>query len=88
MTNKTNSAESVDSQCMAYGQQVKELLSASSPEAWCDYLWSMYGGYVLAQKELGYSPEAPNVFWSFRDLLFFFDGMKEREKEKGEKVEG
>ncbi|NIJ55019.1 hypothetical protein [Dyadobacter arcticus] len=63
---------------MAYGEKVKELLSASSPDAWCDHLWAMYGGYVLAQKELGYSADATNVYWSFRDLLFFFEGLPEK----------
>ncbi|MCE7059827.1 hypothetical protein [Dyadobacter sp. CY343] len=61
---------------MAYGQMVNELLSASSADTWCEHLWAMYGGYVLAQKELGYGADAPNVFWSFRDLLFFFQELK------------
>jgi hypothetical protein len=76
MYNKPNSPESADSTCMAYGQMVNELLSASSADTWCEHLWAMYGGYVIAQRELGYGPDAPNVFWSFRDLLFFFEGMK------------
>ena len=85
MNNKPNSpesgdAQSADSTCMAYGEKVKELLSASSPEAWCDHLWAMYGGYVVAQKELGYGPDAPNIFWSFRDLLFFFESFREKER--------
>ncbi|WP_215232729.1 hypothetical protein [Dyadobacter linearis] len=61
---------------MAYGQMVNELLSASSADTWCEHLWAMYGGYVIAQRELGYGPDAPNVFWSFRDLLFFFQELK------------
>ncbi|CAG5068588.1 hypothetical protein DYBT9623_01320 [Dyadobacter sp. CECT 9623] len=76
MYNKPNSPESEDSTCMAYGQMVNELLSASSADTWCEHLWAMYGGYVIAQRELGYGPDAPNVFWSFRDLLFFFQELK------------
>ena len=28
---------------------------------------------MIAQKELCYSPEISNTFFSFRDLLFFFE---------------
>jgi hypothetical protein len=73
-------AQSVDSKCLAYGRKVKELLSASSADTWCDHLWDMYGGYVIAQRELGYGPDAPNVFWSFRDLLFFFESFRGNER--------
>ena len=80
MNNKPISPESADSTCMAYGEKVKELLSGSSADAWCDHLWSLYGGYVLAQKELGYCPDAPNVFSSFRDLLFFFENFRDKQR--------
>lgn len=72
---------------MAYGEKVKELLSASSPDTWCDHLWALYGGYIIAQRELGYSPDAPNVYWSFHDLLFFFQGLALRQAQ-GDKVRG
>jgi len=65
---------------MGYAEKVKELLSASSPEAWCNHLWSLYGGYVLAPKELRYCPDAPNVFWSSRDLLFFVESFRENKR--------
>jgi hypothetical protein len=69
--------QSDDSKCLAYGRQVKELLSASDAATWCDHLWEMYGGYMLAQKEFGYNPQAVHVFYSFKDLFFFFQQMKE-----------
>jgi hypothetical protein len=78
--NKTTDSPSDDAKCLAYGRKVQELLSASSPDTWCDHLWDMYGGYVIAQREMGYAPDAPNVFWSFHDLLFFFESFRGNER--------
>jgi hypothetical protein len=85
MYNKQTKSEFADTQsddakCLAFGRKVQELLSASSPDTWCDHLWDMDGGYVIAQSELGYGPDAPNVFWSFRDLLFVFESFRGNER--------
>ncbi|MCE6987596.1 hypothetical protein [Dyadobacter sp. CY323] len=61
---------------MAYGEQVKELLSASSPETWLDHLWTIYTGYMISMKEQGYDPRSADIFGSFKDLVFFFERMK------------
>ncbi|QRQ99517.1 hypothetical protein [Dyadobacter sandarakinus] len=84
MYNQTTEADSADArsddaEILAYGRQVKELLSASPADTWCEHLWAMYGGYVLAQKELGYNAQTADVFWSFRDLLFFFQEKRGRD---------
>jgi hypothetical protein len=72
MNNKPNSPESTDSTCMAYGKQVEELLSMSDASVWIDDLWTIYTGFMIAQKELGYNPRAADLFCTFRDLVFFF----------------
>jgi hypothetical protein len=63
--------------CMAYGQEVKLLLSASDPASWAEDLWTIYTGFMLAQKELGYDPRIADTFCSFKELLFFFERVKE-----------
>ena len=63
--------------CMAYGQEVKLLLSASDPASWTEDLWTIYTGFMLAQKELGYDPRIADTFCSFKELLFFFERVKE-----------
>ena len=63
--------------CMAYGQEVKLLLSASDPASWAEDLWTIYTGFMLAQKGLGYDPRIADTFCSFKELLFFFERVKE-----------
>lgn len=73
------SAESPDSRYLAFGREVAELLSQSSPSNWIDDLWDIYTGYMLAQREMGYNPRAADIFTSFKELVFFFqrvEGMK------------
>ena len=70
MNTKAHCIESPDS---IYAEQVKELLSASNAETWSNELWTMFDGYMIAQKELGFSPTLPNTYSSFRKLLFFFE---------------
>ena len=67
--------ESDNSTLLAYGKQVCELLNGETPEDWAAELWTMFGGFMIAQKELGYSPEISNTFFSFKDLLFFFEKL-------------
>lgn len=73
MKNLSNAFESEDSTLLAYGKEVTKLLEGETPEDWATELWTMFGGFMIAQKELGYSPGISNTFFSFRDLLFFFE---------------
>jgi hypothetical protein len=68
---------------MAYGHQVKELLSMSSAETWIEDLWDIFSGYMLAQRDLGYNPRLADIFTSFKELVMFFEMVKKmREKEQ------
>ncbi len=69
-------AESPDSRLLAYGREVNALLSSESTDGMVDELWTMFSGYMLAQKELGYSPEIANTFFTFKDLLGFFESIE------------
>lgn len=71
-----------DPVCMAYGREVKALLNVSDPGSWTEDLWTIYTGFHagprrLAQKELGYDPRIADTFCSFKELLFFFERVKE-----------
>ncbi|HWV29016.1 MAG TPA: hypothetical protein VN038_05165 [Dyadobacter sp.] len=68
---------SEDPVCMAYGREVKALLNVSDPVSWTEDLWTIYTGFMLAQKELGYDPHIADTFCSFKELLFFFERVKE-----------
>ncbi|WP_353720703.1 hypothetical protein [Dyadobacter sp. 676] len=75
MTTLSNT-ESPDSRLLAYGREVSTLLSSDSAESWVAELWTMFSGFMLAQKELGYSPEIANTFFTFKDLLGFFERVE------------
>lgn len=68
---------SEDPVCMAYGREVKALLNVSDPVSWAEDLWTIYTGFMIAQKELGYDPHIADTFCSFKELLFFFERVKE-----------
>lgn len=76
MTTSTTTFESSDSRLLAYGREVNALLSSESADAMADELWTMFSGYMLAQKELGHSPEIANTFFTFKDLLLFFEKIE------------
>ncbi|MEO6287649.1 MAG: hypothetical protein ABIN80_16585 [Dyadobacter sp.] len=76
MKTQTHLPESVDSVCMAYGHEVKELLSMCSAETWIEDLWAIFTGYMLAQGEMGFNPRLADIFTSFRDLVMFFEKVK------------
>ena len=70
-------ADPEDPVCMAYGREVMPLLNVSDPVSRAEDLWTIYTGFMLAQKELGYAPRIADTFCSFKELLFFFERVKE-----------
>ena len=76
MNTETHFNAPSDAVLLAYGREVHALLSSSTPERWKTYVWDMFGGYILAQRELGYTPELSNVFWSFKELVEFFEKVE------------
>ncbi|CAG5070019.1 hypothetical protein DYBT9623_02759 [Dyadobacter sp. CECT 9623] len=73
MDTRTHISEPSEAVLLAYGREVETLLSSSTPERWRMHVWDMFGGYILAQKDLGYTPELSNTFWSFKELVEFFE---------------
>ncbi|MEO6282267.1 MAG: hypothetical protein ABIN80_01035 [Dyadobacter sp.] len=71
-----NSDESPDSQHLAYGREVADLLSQCPAASWVNDLWDIYTGYMLAQKEMGYNHRAADIFTSFKELVFFFQRVE------------
>lgn len=76
--NKQTHFESQDSATLAYGEQVKTLLSMNDPKEWVEDLWTIYTGFMVAQRELGHNPHASDLFCTFRELVFFFQKLQER----------
>jgi len=77
MTNTPTHSESSDSQRLAnYGQLVQDLLSQCGAEEWIDDLWSIYTGYSIYQKEVGYNPRISETFTTFKELVFFFQKLE------------
>ncbi|NIJ51445.1 hypothetical protein [Dyadobacter arcticus] len=83
MQTEPNPQESADPKLIAYGKEVSSLLSSSNPKSWTAELWTMFGGYVLALKELGYTPGLSNTFWSWKELVDFFEKVEEIRKGEG-----
>ncbi len=75
MKTLTTTNESENATLLAYGNEVCKLLDGKTPEDLAAKLWTMFGGFMIAQKELGYSPEISKTFFSFKDLLFFFEKL-------------
>ncbi|WP_031528622.1 hypothetical protein [Dyadobacter crusticola] len=76
MNTQTHTNEPSEAVLLAFGKEVDTLLSSSSPARWRMHVWDMFGGYILAQKELGYTPELSNTFWSFKELVEFFEAAE------------
>lgn len=76
MNTKTHFNESPDSKLLAYGKEVAELLSSSSAQSWTEHLWTMFGGCIAAQKEFGYMPGLGDTFFSFKQLVDFFEHVE------------
>ena len=76
METKTHVSESPDAKWIAYGKAVSDLLSSSTAESWNRELWTMFSGFMLAQNEMGRSENLSNTFFSFKELLEFFEKVE------------
>ncbi|MEO6284717.1 MAG: hypothetical protein ABIN80_30495 [Dyadobacter sp.] len=76
MDTKTHLEETADAQFLAYGREVGSLLSNNSAESWKAELWTMFGGYIVALKDFGHAPELCNTYFSFKELLEFFEKVE------------
>ncbi|KQS33162.1 hypothetical protein [Dyadobacter sp. Leaf189] len=76
MNTNTHTTPPSDAMLLAYGEEVSELLSSSAVERWKEELWTMFGGYILALKDLGYAPNLSNTYFSFKQLLDFFENVE------------
>ena len=77
--NKQTPPESQYSATLAYGEHVKALLTMNDPKEWVEDLWTIYTGFMIAQRELGHNPYASDLFCTFRELVFFFQKLEERQ---------
>ncbi|MCE6988290.1 hypothetical protein [Dyadobacter sp. CY323] len=69
-------AQTVDSRLIAYGMEVGALLSSSTTATWTEELWTMFSGLMLAQNEMGHMPKLGNTYFSFKELLEFFEKVE------------
>ena len=75
--NETHPTASEDAMCLAYGRQVKELLTMSTPTEMAEHLWEIYSGFQSFEKESGYNPRQLNIFLTFRELIHFCKRIEE-----------
>jgi hypothetical protein len=68
---QTHSTESTDSFCVAYGQQVQQLFDLNTPAEMAEHLWEIYSGFESYDQQAGHNPRKLEIFYTFRDLLFF-----------------
>ncbi|MCE7067940.1 hypothetical protein [Dyadobacter sp. CY326] len=80
MNTETRANESLDSKLIGYGREVAALLSSSSAESWTSELWTMFSGFMLAQNEMGRTTNLSNTYFSFKELLEFFEKVEEIRK--------
>jgi hypothetical protein len=76
MNAKTHINEPDNAKWIAYGKEVSELLSSSTAESWTNELWTMFSGFMLAQNELGRNENLSNTYFSFKELLEFFEKVE------------
>lgn len=76
MHTETHANENANWRLIAYGQEVNALLSSSSAESWNRELWTMFSGFMLAQNETGHTPNLSNTYFSFKELLEFFEKVE------------
>ncbi|WP_026630491.1 hypothetical protein [Dyadobacter alkalitolerans] len=73
---KTHTSESPDAKWIAYGKAVSDLLSSSTAESWNRELWTMFSGFMLAQNEMGRSENLSDTYFSFKEMLEFFEKVE------------
>ncbi|KAA6440611.1 hypothetical protein FEM33_08500 [Dyadobacter flavalbus] len=76
MHTETHANEAADWKLIAYGREVSALLSSSNAESWNRELWTMFSGFMLAQSETGHTPNLSNTYFSFKELLEFFEKVE------------
>jgi hypothetical protein len=76
MNTKTHASELSDAKWIAYGKEVSSLLSSSTAESWTNELWTMFSGFMLAQTEMGRAENLSNTYFSFKELLEFFEKVE------------
>ncbi|WAC11384.1 hypothetical protein [Dyadobacter pollutisoli] len=69
--NKTHSDESPDSLPLAYGQLVQQLFELNTPTEMAEHLWEIYSGFQSYDQQAGHNPRKLEIFYTFRDLVFF-----------------
>ncbi|MHA4736529.1 hypothetical protein [Dyadobacter sp. MSC1_007] len=76
MNTETHALESTDSALLAYGKEVRKLLSSSNTENWSAELWTIFTGYIISLKDQGHAPELCDTYFSFKELLDFFERVE------------
>jgi hypothetical protein len=76
MNAKTHISEPDNAKWIDYGKEVSELLSSSTAESWTNELWTMFSGFMLAQNEMGRNENLSNTYFSFKELLGFFERVE------------
>lgn len=73
--NKTHSNESPDSLSPAYSQLIEELFELNKPAEMAAHLWEIYSGFQIYDQQAGDNPRKLDIFYTFRDLVFFCQNM-------------
>lgn len=85
MNTQTHPIEPTDATLHAYGREVGKLLSSSSAECWRDELWTIFTGYIISLKEQGHAPDLCDTYFSFKELVAFFENVERVGKGEGVK---
>ncbi len=86
MHTQTHPIEFTDEALLAYGREVGKLLSSSSAECWRDELWTIFTGYIISLKEQGHAPELCDTYFSFKELVAFFENVERIGRGEGMKT--
>ena len=74
--NKTHSSESPDLKCEAYAEQIQQLFELNTPAQMAEHLWEIYSGFESYDHDAGHNPRRLDIFYTFRDLVFFFEKIR------------
>ncbi|MCE7062414.1 hypothetical protein [Dyadobacter sp. CY343] len=75
MNTKTHSNESPDSLPLAYAEQIQQLFELNKPAEMVEHLWEIYSAFQSYDQQAGHNPRKLDIFYTFRDLLFFCQNM-------------